>query len=306
MPNDTISTLLKNLRDPKSLEIRKQIEKIARLDTPVLICGETGTGKDFWAGYLHSLSGRARMLNLNCGDVPETLLESEWFGYRKGAFTDADRDYDGKWKSAGDGILFLNQIDLLSLNLQSKLLRIIERRKYFPLGSNEEMDVDARFVFSADGGIEEQVQNGKFRSDLYFRISTYKIFLPPLRERKKDLMSLADHFARALGIEMKIDDRGREMLLHYPWPGNIRELENFMAGVAISGHPLTDEDVDRLYSSSARILDYARSSEPTLEELENSYIGYLQKKYRNKSRVASILKISRKSLYNKLKKRENR
>ena len=306
MPNDTISIRLENLKDPKSLEIRETIGKIADLNTPVLICGETGTGKDFWAGYLHSISRFPRMLNLNCGDVPETLLESEWFGYRKGAFTDADRDYDGKWKSAGDGIIFLNQIDLLSLNLQSKLLRIIERKKYYPLGSNEEAAIDARFVFSADSTIEEQVESGKFRSDLYFRISTYKIFIPPLRERKKDLMSLMNYFARNRGIEMKIDARAMEMLFHYPWPGNIRELENFVANAAIMGGALTNENVDRLYARGARILDFARSSEATLKEMESAYIGYLLKKYRNKSRVASILKISRKSLYNKLKKDEKR
>jgi transcriptional regulator with PAS, ATPase and Fis domain len=306
MPNDTISTRLENLKDPRSLEIREQIGKIADLDTPVLICGETGTGKDFWAGYLQSISRFPRMLNLNCGDVPETLLESEWFGYRKGAFTDADRDYDGKWKSAGDGIIFLNQIDLLSLHLQSKLLRIIERKRYYPLGSNEESAIDARFVFSADGTIEEQVESGKFRSDLYFRISTYKIFIPPLRERKKDLISLMNYFARKRGIEVKIDARAMEMLLHYPWPGNIRELENFVANAAIMGGSLTHEDVDRLYGRGARILDFARSSEATLQEMESAYIGYLLKKYQNKSRVASILKISRKSLYNKLKKDEKR
>lgn len=152
-----IFTLLNNYRDKKSLEIKNKIDRIADFDTNILIYGETGVGKDFWANYLFEISKFKKILNLNCGDVPESLLESEWFGYKKGAFTGADRDYEGKWKKAENGILFLNQIDLLSLNLQSRLLRIIERKKYFPLGANKELDINVRFIFSADRDIEEKV-----------------------------------------------------------------------------------------------------------------------------------------------------
>ncbi|MCK4944426.1 MAG: sigma 54-interacting transcriptional regulator, partial [Candidatus Aminicenantes bacterium] len=145
MERDIIFTGINNLKDKESLGVKKKIEKIADLATNVLIFGETGVGKDFWVYYLSEFSHFNNILNLHCGDVPETLLESEWFGYRRGAFTGASRNYEGKWKQAGEGILFLNQIDLLSLNLQSRLLRIIERKKYFPLGSNRETDIPARF-----------------------------------------------------------------------------------------------------------------------------------------------------------------
>ena len=162
MPNDTIFTKIKNLEDPASLKIRERVDRIADLQTNVLFYGETGVGKDFWAEYLFESSNFEKMVNLHCGDIPENLLESEWFGYKKGAFTGATDDYDGKWKRAENGILFLNQIDLLSLNLQSHLLRIVERKKFFPLGSNQEVDINVRFLFSADADIEEKVKHQKY------------------------------------------------------------------------------------------------------------------------------------------------
>ncbi len=216
MPSATISSLIDNLQDPLSLEIRAQIARIADLDTPVLICGETGSGKDVWVDYLQAISRYPRLLNLHCGDVPETLLESEWFGYTKGAFTGADRDYEGKWQSADNGIIFLNQVDLLSLNLQAKLLRIIERKKYYPLGSNREVTIQARFVFSADSGIEERVARGEFRSDLYYRIAVYKIFIPPLRERPKDLRALLAFFAGREGVRLEMNPKPRRCCTAIP------------------------------------------------------------------------------------------
>jgi transcriptional regulator with PAS, ATPase and Fis domain len=131
MPSDTIFTKIKNLKDPLSLKIREKVDCIADLQTNVLLFGETGVGKDFWAQYLLETSKFPKMVNLHCGDIPENLLESEWFGYKKGAFTGAGEDNLGKWKTAENGILFLNQIDLLSLNLQSRLLRIIERKSIY-------------------------------------------------------------------------------------------------------------------------------------------------------------------------------
>lgn len=302
MPSATISSLIDNLQDPLSLEIRAQIARIADLDTPVLICGETGSGKDVWVDYLQAISRYPRLLNLHCGDVPETLLESEWFGYTKGAFTGADRDYEGKWQSADNGIIFLNQVDLLSLNLQAKLLRIIERKKYYPLGSNREVTIQARFVFSADSGIEERVARGEFRSDLYYRIAVYKIFIPPLRERPKDLRALLAFFAGREGVQLEMDPKAEEMLHRYPWPGNIRELENFVHGAAIRRCAIGADEVQGLYAHSRQLLEYVKAKELSLAEMEQEYMEYLLKKYRNKSRVAALLGINRKSLYNKLKK----
>jgi transcriptional regulator with PAS, ATPase and Fis domain len=305
MPNDTIFTLISNLKDQKSLAIKETIEKIAPLQTAVLLYGETGTGKDFWAKFLASISPFQPLLNLGCGDVPETLLESEWFGFQKGAFTGADHDFPGKWKNAEKGTIFLNNIDLLSLNMQAKLLRVIERKKFFPLGSTQEMDISARFVFSADSSIEEKVHGGEFRSDLYFRIATVSIFIPSLRERKNDIPPLLHYFCRQHQVDMQLTTQALQKLLDYPWPGNIRELENFVFGLSVRGCPMGEEEVRSLLERPQNILHAIKSGERSLAEMEKEYIAYLVHKYKNKSRVARILKISRKSLYNKLKMYEN-
>ncbi len=304
MPSDTISTLIDLLKDPASVEIREKIHTIADLNTNVLFYGETGVGKDFWVQYLLENSRFPNMLNLNCGDVPENLLESEWFGYKKGAFTGADRDYEGKWKSAGDGILFLNQVDLLSLNLQARLLRIIERKRFFPLGTNLEVDIGARFIFSADSDIEEKVRQGKFRQDLFFRISSYSIFIPPLRDREKDILPLLHYFASARNLELVLNPNAVRTLLLYQWPGNIREMENFVNNVSIKGTHLSEKDLDLLVKDSVSFFDTFKKPEKSLDELEKDYILFLLRKYKSKVKVARILEISRKSLYNKLKKYE--
>ncbi|UCH92311.1 MAG: sigma-54-dependent Fis family transcriptional regulator [Candidatus Aminicenantes bacterium] len=300
MPNDTIFSRIRNLRDKKSLSIRETIHQVADLNTNLLIYGETGVGKDFWVNYLFEISSFPILLNLNCGDVPENLLESEWFGYKKGAFTGADRDYDGKWKKAAGGILFLNQIDLLSLNLQSKLLRIIDRKKYYPLGSNQEKDIHARFIFSTDENIEQKVREGDFREDLYYRISPYRIRVLPLRERKKDILPLVMYFAREKQLAVSISRKAEQCLLDHPWRGNIREIENFITTVSVGKRELTDDDIFGLLKTSEDFFETVKDSDMSMAELEARYIDYLMRKYKNKATVAKILKISRKSLYNKL------
>jgi transcriptional regulator with PAS, ATPase and Fis domain len=307
MQNDTIFTRIKNLRDKKSLSIKETIRQVADLNTNLLIYGETGVGKDFWVNYLFEISSFPTLMNLNCGDVPENLLESEWFGYKKGAFTGADKDYDGKWKGAEGGILFLNQIDLLSLNLQSKLLRIIERKKYYPLGSNQERDIQARFIFSAEDNIEWKVREGMFREDLYYRISPYSICVPPLRERKEDILPLVKFFANQKQLEVDISKEAEKFLIDYSWRGNIREIENFITTVSVGKKELTlnDDDIFSLLKTSGIFFETVKDSDISLAELEARYIDYLMRKYKNKVKVARVLKISRKSLYNKLnRKRE--
>ncbi len=304
MPNDTIFTKIKNLEDPASLKIRERVDRIADLQTNVLFYGETGVGKDFWAEYLLETSNFEKMVNLHCGDIPENLLESEWFGYKKGAFTGASDDYDGKWKRAEDGILFLNQIDLLSLNLQSSLLRIIERKKFFPLGSNQEVDINVRFLFSAEADIEQKVKRGDFRQDLFYRISSYHVYIPPLRERKMDIMPLLRFFARLYDLRITISERAKKILLNHPWRGNIREMDNFLNNISVLKSTLSDLEVADLIKHSSDFIDTQKRSEMTLAELEKEYIYYLLKKYKDKVKVAKILKISRKTLYNKLNKYE--
>ena len=280
--------------------------QVADLDTNLLIYGETGTGKDFWVNYLHQNSTHAHILNLHCGDVPENLLESEWFGYRKGAFTGAEANYEGKWQKAEGGILFLNQIDLLSLNLQSKLLRIIERKKYYPLGSAEETSINARFIFSCDDDIQQKVRDGRFREDLYYRISAYQVWVPPLRERKNDIFPLLSFFAKQKKLELELDKKAIAMLTDYSWRGNIREVENFIASAAIGNDRLTSSNVFDLIKTSHDFFETIKGREMTLQQLEMSYIQYLMRKYKSKVKVAKILQISRKSLYNKLNKTTRR
>ncbi|MDQ1351467.1 MAG: Sigma-54-dependent Fis family transcriptional regulator [Acidobacteriota bacterium] len=300
MPNDTIFTLIKNLKDKKSLAIQEVLQKIADIDTNILIYGETGVGKDFWVDYLHQIGKYAKMVSLNCGDVPETLLESEWFGYKRGAFTGAERDYEGKWRQADGGILFLDQVDLLSLNTQAKLLRIIERKKYFPLGSKDEVDINVRFVFSADHDIEQKARVGKFREDLFYRIAAYRIFVPPLRERKKDILSLFMYFAGRKGLRVNLGSAALKLLQDYHWPGNIRELENFVTNLSIIKKEVTDDDIYPILRTSEDFFETVKYREMSLAQLEKEYIQYLLKKYKNKAKVAKILQIARKSLYNKL------
>jgi transcriptional regulator with PAS, ATPase and Fis domain len=300
MQNGIIFTWVQNLHDEKSLAVKEAIHQAADLNSNLLIFGETGVGKDFWIDYLFSIGNNKIILNLNCGDVPENLLESEWFGYKKGAFTGADNDHEGKWKKADGGILFLNQIDLLSLNLQSKLLRIIERKKFYPLGSGEETDINARFVFSADEDIEQKVRNGLFRADLFYRISTYKVRVPPLRERKKDIMPLVEFFARQKNLRIDFSENARNVLLSFPWQGNIREIENFITSVSIRKNHISDDDSFALIKNSEDFLDSVKTTDMSLNELESRYIDYLLRKYKNKTKVAKILQITRKSLYNKL------
>jgi two-component system NtrC family response regulator len=301
MPNDTILSKLSNLRDPVSLSVRRKVEEAAGYDTGILLFGETGTGKDFWAEYIHYLSGRDKMINLNCGDVPENLLESEWFGYMKGAFTGAGEEYEGRWKTAGDGTIFLNRIDLLNLNMQSRLLRIIERKKFYPLGSSVESDTKARFIYSADLDIGENASTGKFRKDLFYRISAYSIFVPPLRERKKDIMPLIRFFTGQKGINIELSPKGEKRLTDHRWEGNIRELENFVNNVSITKRTLEDNDTMTIGGSLNHPLQ-GFHDDITLREMEHRYIDHLIKKYKNKTKVAGILNISRKSLYDRIRK----
>jgi transcriptional regulator with PAS, ATPase and Fis domain len=220
-------------RAPSILAVRDMIEKVRDSDAPVFILGESGTGKELAARTIHE-TGRRRagqFVAVNCGAIPENLLESELFGHARGSFTGAVRDKAGLIEEAGGGTFFLDEIGDLPLILQAKLLRVLEEKKIRRVGETRVRSVDVRFVSATNKNIEREVARGNFREDLYYRLKIIPIELPPLRERKDDLLLLLDHFMDEYSRSMRrtrprFSPLALELLVNYPWPGNIRELQN--------------------------------------------------------------------------------
>jgi two-component system response regulator PilR (NtrC family) len=216
-------------------KVQALVGKIARADTTVLISGESGTGKEIVARLIHRYSDRAQgpFVAVNCGALPEALLESELFGYEKGAFTGANTTKHGLFETADGGILFLDEIGELPLPLQVKLLRVLQERRFRRVGGNEERPVDARVIGATNRDLRAETTRGKFREDLYFRLNILGIELPPLRERPEDLPVLVDHFLRRFCKKlnkppMQLEEEAFDLLRRYPFAGNVRELENLM------------------------------------------------------------------------------
>ncbi|MGA1527422.1 MAG: sigma-54 interaction domain-containing protein, partial [Burkholderiaceae bacterium] len=211
------------------------IESVAQSDATVLVIGESGTGKELVARALHDHSQRAakRFVPVNCGAIPKDLIESELFGHRKGAFTGAISDRMGRFELAQDGTLFLDEIGDLPLDMQVKLLRVLQERSVDPIGSNKPVDINVRVVAATHKDLETEVQAGRFREDLYYRLNVLPVTTPPLRERPEDIAALCEHFAKVHAnpnkLPVELSERLMEELLSYPWPGNIRELSNLMA-----------------------------------------------------------------------------
>jgi PAS domain S-box-containing protein len=213
----------------------EMLELVSGNDTTVLLEGESGTGKELFARAIHSISHRKKgpIITVNCGALPDTLLESELFGYKAGAFTDAKRDKPGRFSQAEKGTLFLDEIGDISPMLQMRLLRVLQEKVYEPLGSTKSEKADVRIVAATNKNLEELVQQGLFREDLFYRINIVTLFLPPLRERKEDIPLLLEHFLRRLnsmrGKEIQgISPKAMNILMSYDFPGNIRELENII------------------------------------------------------------------------------
>jgi len=213
----------------------EMLELVSENDTTVLLEGESGTGKELFARAIHSISHRKKgpIVTVNCGALPDTLLESELFGYKAGAFTDAKRDKPGRFAQAEKGTLFLDEIGDISPMLQMRLLRVLQEKVYEPLGSTKSEKADVRIVAATNKNLEELVQQGLFREDLYYRINIVTLCLPPLRERKEDIPLLLEHFLRRLnsmrGKEIQgISPEAMNILMSYDFPGNIRELENIV------------------------------------------------------------------------------
>ena len=226
-------------------EIRKLISKIARSRAPVLILGESGTGKELVARLIHRESQRrGQFVDINCASIPNDLIESELFGYEKGAFTGAVNRKKGKFELADGGTLFLDEIGDMDVRAQAKLLRVIETGSFTRLGGTQKIEVDVRLVSASNKNLMEEVREGRFREDLYYRISVFTIELPPLRERGEDVILLAEYFLKKFSQEYKkeckvLSDEAKEALLNHTWKGNVRELRNLMERVVI----LCDGDV---------------------------------------------------------------
>ncbi|HYD32138.1 MAG TPA: nif-specific transcriptional activator NifA [Azospirillaceae bacterium] len=217
---------------PVMKEVLTQVQRVASFKSTVLIRGESGTGKELIARAIHNLSPRkdGPFIRVNCAALPETLLESELFGYDKGAFTGATRDHKGRFELATGGTLFLDEIGDISASFQAKLLRVLQEQEFERVGGTRTLKTDVRIIAATNVNLEEAVGLGKFRADLYFRINVVSIFLPPLRERRGDIPALARHFVRKFseenGLNLRIADDALETLTKCPWPGNVRELEN--------------------------------------------------------------------------------
>jgi transcriptional regulator with GAF, ATPase, and Fis domain len=224
---------------PEMHKILSVVEKVARTRSTVLILGESGTGKELIAKAIHSLSGRTgKLVPVNCGAIPEEILESELFGHEKGAFTGAVSSRVGRFQLADNGTIFLDEIGEMSPKLQVKLLRVLQERKVDPVGGTRSVDVDVRVIAATNKDLGEEVKAGRFREDLYYRLQVVPVTLPPLREREGDVELLARHFLEKQASELGrpdlcFSDESIRALSSYGWPGNIRELENVVERVAI-------------------------------------------------------------------------
>jgi len=214
-------------RDPKMIQMLQLAQKAATFDSPIIIYGETGTGKEIIARYIHEKSGRTGpYVQLNCASIPKDLLEGELFGYKKGAFTGAIRDYTGKIAYSDGGTLFLDEIGELPLELQAKLLRVLEIPEYYPIGSNEKKRIDLHLVAATNKNLRKMVDEGSFRNDLYYRIAVVPIVIPPLQDRKCDIIPLVEYFLSRKNTELVLSPEAKLQLFRYSWPGNVRELKN--------------------------------------------------------------------------------
>ena len=298
-------------RDEKMLIVFEWIRTAAKSDISVLILGPTGSGKEVVARMIHELSRRstAKFQAVNCAALPDTLFESEIFGYEKGAFTGAYDRKPGRLELANEGTLFLDEIADTSLMAQAKLLRVLEERRFERLGGNKSISVDFRLISATNRPLEQFVRDSRFREDLYYRINAFAIRLPSLRERQVDIPVLAQRFlarycaAQGLPLDSKAFSReALELFGTYPWPGNIRELESTVSRAALSapGRTIRASDVEFLHATEP-IAEPLNDRLPSLADAERAHIGRVLDAVRwNKKEAARVLQISRGTLYRKI------
>lgn len=296
-------------RDPASVEILRTVDKVKDTASTLLIQGESGTGKDLLASLIHysSLRRDEPFLRIDCSSIPTELIESELFGYEKGAFTGAYARKLGKLEFAGKGTIVLDEITALSIETQAKLLRVIEDRTFGRLSGNETIPVDARLVVLSRERLGDLVKSGTFREDLFFRLNVIPIQLLPLRERTGDIIPLVEHFLQFFGgkydkPQIKVDRSVLDELESYAFPGNVRELRNLVDRLVMlaEGEAITSQQLP----DGVRLKATSKSSNhrPTLEQLERKYIAEILELTRGrKGKAATILGISRKTLLEKRK-----
>ena len=282
------------------------IDRVKDNKATVLINGESGTGKELVARSVHYMGkfSRAPFVAVNCGAIPESLLEAELFGYAKGAFTGANENRNGFFQAADKGTLFLDEIGNASLSVQSKLLRALQEKEVIKVGSQKIEKIDIRVIAATNSNLYSQVQKKLFREDLYYRLTVVEINVPSLRERKEDIPLLVDKFLLKYGVEYKdrlvtIAPEALELLMRYPWPGNIRELENVIQRAVI----MCDKriEIDNLPDNLKFKIDFPEDNLLPLREVEKRYIlKVLEATDNNKSKAAEILQIDRKTLRQKI------
>ena len=294
------------------LGVLRLAETVAPTESTVLIQGESGTGKEVVARYIHHLSARAEgsFLSINCGALPESLLESELFGHVKGSFTGAVKDKTGLFAAAARGTFFLDEIGETTPAIQVKLLRVLQQREIIPVGGTEAQPIDTRLVAATNRDLEEEMKRGGFRSDLFYRLNVFALHLPPLRQRREDIPLLIDAFlsrgADAINGPKRLSDDALSAMMAYEWPGNVRELENALERATV----LSKGEIIDLGALPARVTerrteplvtDRRPVANPTLDAIERAYILWvLQSEGGNKSRAAEVLGIDPSTLYRKL------
>lgn len=296
----------------KWLEVMRMAEAVAGTESTVLITGESGTGKEVVARYLHDLSARADgpFLSINCGALPEGLLESELFGHVKGSFTGAVRDKSGLFTAAAGGTFFLDEIGETTQATQVKLLRVLQQREIIPVGATDAEPIDVRIIAATNRDLEDEIKRGAFRRDLFYRLNVIAIHLPPLRDRRDDIPLLAEAFLQAAATQRgepakRLSEDALELLGEYAWPGNVRELENALErAVILCSGPVIGVTAlpERLAERRAEPLVAERPTpNPTLDTIERAYILWvLQSEQGNKTRAAEALGIDPSTLHRKL------
>jgi two-component system response regulator PilR (NtrC family) len=298
----------------KSEEIQQVfnlVNKVADTDSTILISGESGTGKELIAKAIHYRSGRANapFVSINCGALPENLLESELFGHVKGSFTGAIRDKDGMFKVASGGTFFLDEVGETTLAIQVKLLRVLQEREIIPVGGTAPIKVDVRLIAATNADLEKAVKEERFRADLYYRLNVIPVLIPPLRDRRDDIPLLVDHFLRLAtersGRRKTVSKEAMELLASYDWPGNVRELENIVERACIlqEGDELMSEDLPEKvrHQSQERRKVVMQETQMTLDELEKEYlVSVLEETNWQKKKASAILGINASTLYRKI------